>query len=84
MPDTITVPIDNLDWTEVQEGVSGLITNHSQDDIQVREAAVKPSASVTIGHIIHPRDNITYGVETGQKIFARSNKGSAQLVITEG
>jgi len=84
MPDTVTVNIDNVDWTEIQQGVSGLITNHSQDDVQVREAAVKPDASVTIGHVVHPRDNITYGIEGSQKIFARSNKAAAQLVITEG
>ena len=84
MPNTVTVTINNTDWTEIQQGVSGLITNHSQDDAIVREAAVKPDALITTGHIIHPRDNITYGVEGTQKIFARSNKDTAQLVITEG
>lgn len=84
MPDTITTPINNGDWTEVQQGVSGLITNDSSDDIRIREAATKPDPSVTTGHVIHPHENITYGVEGAQKIFARSIQITALLVITEG
>jgi len=67
MPDTITTTINNGDWTEVQQGVSGLITNDSSDDIRIREAATKPDALVTTGHVIHPHENITYGVEGTQK-----------------
>lgn len=84
MVDTVTIDINNLEWTEVQQGVSGLITNHSQDDVLVTEAATKPATSVTVGHVIHPRDNITYGVDAEQKIYARSIKDTAQLVVTEG
>ena len=84
MPDTITIPVNNLDWTEVQQGVSGLITNDSEDDVRVREAAVKPSTSIKSGHVIHPQEDIIYGVEGAQKIFARSLRVKALLVITEG
>lgn len=84
MPDTIDVTVNNADWTEVQQGVSGLITNDSEDDIRVREAAVKPDASVKRGHLIHPHKDITYGVEGNQKIFARSNRTQSFLVVTEG
>lgn len=84
MPDTIDVPVDNVDWTEVQQGVSGLITNDSQDDVRIREAAVKPNVSVEKGHVIHPQQNITYGVEGAQKIFARSLRANALLIVTEG
>lgn len=84
MPDTIDVPVNNIDWTEVQQGVSGLITNDSEDDVRIREAATKPNASVKTGHLIHPQKNITYGIEGSQKIFARSLRLSAILVITEG
>ena len=84
MPDTVTTPVNNTDWTEVQQGVSGLITNDSGDDIRVREAAVKPDATITTGHVIHPHKNMTYGVEGTQKIFARSIRVRGLLVITEG
>ena len=84
MPDTIDVPVNNAGWTEVQQGVSGLITNDSEDDVRVREAATKPNASVKSGHIIHPQKNITYGIEGAQKIFARSNRLLALLIVTEG
>lgn len=83
MADTVTIPINDSDWTEIQQGISGLITNHSFHDIKLREAAVKPNSSVKTGHIVHPRENMTYGVMGAQKIFARSNRGVAQVVITE-
>jgi hypothetical protein len=84
MPDTIDVKVFNNVWTEVQQGVSGLITNDSEDDIRIREAAVKPDVSVKKGHIIHPHQDITYGVEGTQKIFARSVRAESLLIVTEG
>lgn len=84
MPDTVEVTVVNTDWTEVQQGVSGLITNDSEDDIRVREAAAKPDVSVKKGHVIHPHQNITYGIEGAQKIFARSMRSESLLIVTEG
>lgn len=82
MPDTIDIPINNTEWTEIQQGVVGLITNESGNDIRIREAAVKPADSVMRGHVLNPYDNITYGVKDGQKVFARSRDGLAFVIVT--
>jgi hypothetical protein len=83
MPDTIDIPINNTEWTEIQQGVAGLVTNESGNNIRIREAAVKPADTVMRGHVLNPYDSITYGVGGNQKVFARSNDDLSFVVVTE-
>jgi hypothetical protein len=80
--DTVRTAINNTDWVEVQQGTAGVITNNSPQDIVVRHASIKPDASVTSGHEIHPSEDLQYTIQTGEKIFARSRRMSKAYVAT--
>jgi hypothetical protein len=80
--DTVRTAISNTDWVEVQQGTAGVITNNSPQDIVVRHASIKPDASVTSGHEIHPSEDLQYTIQTGEKIFARSRRMSKAYVAT--
>jgi hypothetical protein len=82
--DTVRTLINNTDWVEVQEGTAGVITNNSPQDIVVRHTAIKPDASITSGHEIHPSEDLQYTIQVGEKIFARSRRmAKAYVAVTE-
>lgn len=83
MSDTIDIDINNTEWTEVQQGVAGLITNEAGNNIRIREAAVKPANTVLHGHVVNPYATITYGLRDGQKVFARGSDAQSIVVVTE-
>lgn len=82
MADTVDVDIVTTGWTEVQEGVTGLITNGAGHGIIIREAASDPGAAVTTGHFLNPKDPITYNLGAGQKTFARAITDDTFVVVT--
>ena len=83
MADSVNVPIVTTGWTEVQQGTAGSISNESDFDIIVREAAADPTSTVTTGHDVRPRGNATYKLGAGQKVFARAILQNSTVVVTE-
>lgn len=82
MADSVDTNIFVASWTEVQQGVSGLITNNSGHDIIIREAASDPGTSVTTGHPLNPTGPLTYNLNVGQKVFARAVTVDTFVVVT--
>ncbi len=83
MADTVLTTIDNVSWTEVQQGTAGTISNTSEKDVFLREDTVQPAASVKLGFLLRPGRDTVYTLATGQKVFARSMILGVKLAVTE-
>lgn len=84
MADTIFTDIVTSSWTEISVGTLGFITNDSGHDILYIESAIAPVNGINKGHHLHPQDSISYNLQTGQKVFARSLNSDSQVAITQG
>ena len=83
MSDTVEIEISVDNWTEVQQGLDGLITNNTSNIVLIREAASQPAASVTVGHRLGALNAATYNqLGAGQKIFIRAISDEAPVVAT--
>ncbi|MBL4700585.1 MAG: hypothetical protein JKX85_04930 [Phycisphaeraceae bacterium] len=83
MSDTIFTPIVTTGWTQVSAGISGTITNASGQDILYIEAAATPLATLTKGHALRPQDSVSYNLQTGQEVYARSIATDSEIVVTQ-
>lgn len=82
---TSFVKINKDDWTEISTpGPTAFITNSSVGEVRYVEATVKPDASITTGHLLHPNDQMTYSVVPGNKIFARTIQGFGSIAVSPG
>lgn len=83
--ETSFVKINKDDWTEISTpGAAAFITNSSVGEVRYVEATVKPDASITTGHLLHPNDEVTYSVVPGNKIFARTLQGFGSIAVSPG
>lgn len=83
MADTTDLSIDELSWTEVSIGSAGFITNSGSKALQYIEAAIAPAVDDIIGHTMNPNDFVSYVLDGSQKIFAKSNRGTGGVTVTQ-
>lgn len=84
MADTVFVAIVTTGWTQVSAGLTGFITNESDNPILYLEAATAPADSVTTGHTLNPRRGRAYNVGAGQEVYARAIAGASSVSNTDG
>lgn len=84
MADTVFVPIVTNIWTLVSAGLTGFITNESDNPVLYLEAASLPAASVEQGHTLNPRQGRAYNVGAGQEVYARAIAGNSSVSNTDG
>lgn len=83
MADTVLTPIGNTAWTEVQQGLVGTISNTSEKDVFLLEAATQPTANIKLGYKLRPGLETSYTLDAAQKVFARSEIPTVTLAVTE-
>lgn len=71
MADTVFTAIVDNAWTQVSVGSTGFVTNSADFDILFLEAATPPAASVTEGHTLRARQDVSYNLTAGQEMYAR-------------
>lgn len=84
MADTVFVSIVTTGWTQVSAGLTGFITNESDNPILYLEAATAPADSIEQGHTLNPRVGRAYNVGAGQEVYARSIAAASKVANTDG
>lgn len=83
MADTKFVSINSSGWTSVASASeSGFITNSSTQEVYYLEAATLPSVTESRGHILYPKDFVSYSVTGSQNIYMRSTEPAAVAIVT--
>ena len=84
MADTFQVTINNTAWTDISSGNdSGFFTNRSGGVILFRQAGSLPDPSEMQGHRLNPAaDSVNFVVVAPDRVYARSMRGSATIIVT--
>jgi len=84
MTDTIRIPILVDDWTQINTGLVGTVSNFNEQDIHLRETPTKPNASVVGGHKLRPGGEIPFSLEQGNSLWARSRNTDTNVFVSIG
>ena len=81
MADTVKHVLNDSSWTNISQGsLNGFLTNEGSKDIFYFESSTTPSDIK--GHTLKVGDYISFEIQAGQNIFARSVSGESEVVVT--
>jgi hypothetical protein len=85
MADTTTFTLTNTAWVDISTtlGLSGFLSNNSEDYIIYRQDDTPPSDTLREGHILKPKGQVNYTVTT-ETVYARSEADTGVLTGTAG
>lgn len=81
---TLTVTILESDWTQVNVGLFGTVSNFGERDIHLRELMSKPSSDVTDGHPLRPGDDSRFSLSNNNNLWARAVIADSKVLVSTG
>lgn len=77
MPDTIQIPLPAGEWTQINSGPVGTVSNFGERDVRLHESVSQPSDTLIGGHVLRPSSHVPFSLTENFNLWARPKPADA-------
>jgi len=81
---TLAITVLESDWTQVNSGLVGTVSNFGERDVQLLENITKPDVSIECGHVLRPGQDVPFSLAETDNLWARAVVADSKVLVSVG